>query len=379
MLFDYVFHVRQTHVPTLREAAIWSATYVGIAIVFGIGVFVLGSPEMATEYFAGYLSNKALSVDNLFVFVVIISGFGVPRVAQQKVLLFGVVFALVARTGLILLGAALIENFNWAFYLLGVALLAMAGNLVTSAETEGRTADNVVIRLANRLLRTSQHYDGDRLFTRERGKRVMTPMVLVMIAVGGSDVLFAFDSMPALFGLTENVYLVFAATAFSLLGLRQLYFLIDNMLDRLVYLSYGLAAILGFIGVKLVLQALHDNKIPFINRGKPVPIVPISTATSLAAIVIILLGTTVVSLCSARGRKHNAVSRARRRALEYLDLCYRGDATERAKIFDALRAAERRLDSLPAKFRAEVGQEHELRALLQRAHDAHRAHGGTAG
>ncbi len=375
VMFDYVFHVRKTHVPTLREAATWSAIYLGIAILFGIGVVIFSSPGMGPtagiEYFACYLSNEALSVDNLFVFLVIISSFGVPRVAQQKVLLFGIVFALVARTGFILLGAALIENFNSAFYLFGLALLVMAGNLAKPAEAERRNADNLVIRLANRFLRTSHNYDGDRLFILEDGKRVLTPVLLVMIAVGGSDVLFAFDSVPALFGLTQNVYVVFAATAFSLLGLRQLYFLIDNLLDRLVYLSYGLAAILGFIGVKLILEALYDNTIPFINRGKPVPIVEISTTMSLTVIVVVLLITTLASLLSARGLKQNAVSRARRHAIEYLDQSYEADPMEREKIFAALLAAEHEIDSLSAKYRTQIEREDELTALLQRAHDAH--------
>jgi len=373
LLFDYVFHVRKTHVPTLREAAVWSAIYVGIAIVFGACVLVLGSPEMAVEYFAGYLSNEALSVDNLFVFLIIISSFAVPRVAQQKVLLFGVAFALIARTGFVLLGAALIDNFNWAFYIFGLGLLIMAGNLAKPGEPESHNADNLVIRLASRFLRTSPNYNGDRLFTLEDGKRVMTPMLLVMIAVGGTDVLFAFDSVPAMFGLTQNVYLVFAATAFSLMGLRQLYFLIDNLLDRLVYLSYGLAAILGFIGVKLILEALHDNDIPFINHGMPVQVAEISTAVSLTVIIVILVITTVVSLFSARGRKQNAVARAHRHATEYLDLRDEVDPAEREKIFAALLDAESEIDSLPTKYRAQLTPDHELRALLRRAHDAHEA------
>lgn len=374
MLVDYVFHVRHTHGPTLRESALWSAMFIGIAVLFGVAVAVFGSAAMGIEYLASYLSNEALSVDNLFVFLVIISSFGVPRVAQQKVLLFGIAFALVARTGFILLGAALIDNFNWTFYAFGLGLLVMAGNLAKPEQPETRN-DNLILRLANRFLRTSPDYNRDRLFVIENGKRVMTPLLLVMIAIGGSDVLFAFDSVPALFGLTQNVYLVFAATAFSLLGLRQLYFLIDNLLDRLIYLSYGLAAILGFIGVKLMLEALHDNNVPFINDGKPVPIVEITTATSLTVIVAVLFITTVASVFSARGRRQNAVARARRHALEYLDLHYEADPAEREKIFAALLAAEHEIDSLSTRYRAPTKQEEELTALLRSAHDAHEAHG----
>ncbi|OSC42220.1 TerC/Alx family metal homeostasis membrane protein [Mycobacterium decipiens] len=378
MLVDYVAHIRKTHVPTLREAVIQSATFVGIAILFGIAVVIFGGPELAVEYFACYLTDEALSVDNLFVFLVIISSFGVPRVAQQKVLLFGIAFALLTRTGFIFVGAALIENFNSAFYLFGLVLLVMAGNLAKPTGLESRNADtvkrSVIVRLADRFLRTSQNYYGDRLFTVENGKRMMTPMLLVMIAVGGTDILFAFDSIPALFGLTQNVYLVFAATAFSLLGLRQLYFLIDGLLDRLVYLSYGLAMILGFIGVKLMLEALHDNRIPFINRGKPVPVVEVSTAQSLTVIMIVLLITTGASFWSARGRAQNAMARARRYATEYLDLHYETDPVERDKIFTALLAAERQISILPTKYRVEPGRDDDLLTLLRRAHAARDAH-----
>lgn len=205
-------------------------------------------------------------------------------------------------------------------------------------------------------------------------KRMMTPLLLVMIAVGGTNILFAFDSIPALFGLTQNVYLVFAATAFSLLGLRQLYFLIDGLLDRLVYLSYGLAVILGFIGVKLMLEALHDNKIPFINGGKPVPTVEVSTTQSLTVIIIVLLITTAASFWSARGRAQNAMARARRYATAYLDLHYETESAERDKIFTALLAAERQINTLPTKYRMQPGQDDDLMTLLCRAHAARDAH-----
>jgi tellurite resistance protein TerC len=374
VLFDYVFHVRETHLPTLREAAIWSAIYIGIAIVFGVGVAIFGNATMSVQYFAGYLSNEALSVDNLFVFLVIISSFGVPRVAQQKVVLFGMVFALLARTGFILVGAALITIFDWAFYVFGLVLLITAGSLAKPAGLESRTADTVTVRVAKRFLRTSQQYDSDRLFTVEDGKRVMTPMLVVMIAVGGTDLLFAFDSIPALFGLTQNIYLVFAATALSLLGLRQLYFLIDGLLDRLVYLSYGLAAILGFIGVKLMLQALHENNVPLINRGKPVPVVEVGNRLSLIVIIVILVATTAVSLRSDRGRARNAVARARRHAVAYLDLRYEADPAEREKIFAQLLVDQRQIDALPVKYRARIRQDDELMHLIEQAHQAHDAH-----
>src|SRR6266545_896987 len=204
LLFDFVVHVRKAHLPTLGEAAVWSAAYIGVAIVFGVGVWVLGGVTMGTEYFAGYVTEKALSVDNLFVFLIIMSSFKVPRADQQKVLLFGIVISLIARTGFILLGAALINLFAWVFYLFGLILLITAGNLIKPQGEDSHSAQNVMIRLATRFFRTSTSYDGDQLFTVENGIRVMTPMLLVMIAIGGTDLLFALDSIPAIFGLTQN-------------------------------------------------------------------------------------------------------------------------------------------------------------------------------
>ena len=300
VVLDYVVNVRRTHTPTLREAALWSAVYAGIAVAFGIGVWAVGGISMSVEYFACFVSNEALSIDNLFVFLYIVSSFAVPRVAQSKVLLFGIVVALVARIGFIFVGAALVTTFDWAFYLFGIVLLLMAAKLAKRPGSGGYSPDSPMVRIAGRLLRTSETYDGDRLFTFANGRRVMTPMLAAMIAVGGADVLFAFDSIPALFGLSRNVALVFAATALSLLGLRQLYFLIVGLLDRMVYLPYGLAAILAFIGSSLTLQALHDNNVPFLNGGHPVPVAEVGTTVSLTVIVVILAITTAASLLSRR-------------------------------------------------------------------------------
>ncbi|MBB1023254.1 MULTISPECIES: TerC family protein [unclassified Dietzia] len=240
LAFDYFFHVRQAHIPTLREAAIWFSIYVGVAIMFGITVWTFGGHQMGVEYFAGYVTEKALSVDNLFVFLIIMSSFKVPRADQQKVLLFGITFAIVARTGFIVIGAALLDNFAFLFYIFGLFLVVTAGRLLTPGD-ESDDPDNITVRLAKKVIPATDHYDGDKLFTVENGKKVMTPMLLVMVAIGGTDLLFALDSIPAIFGLTRNVFIVFTATVFSLLGLRQLYFLIDGLLDRLVYLSFGLA------------------------------------------------------------------------------------------------------------------------------------------
>ncbi|MFI6923029.1 TerC family protein [Nonomuraea spiralis] len=370
LLFDFFFHVRQAHVPTLREAAVWSALYVGIALMFGVGVWMFGGAEPGAEYFAGYVTEKALSVDNLFVFLVIMGSFRVPRADQQKALLFGIVFSLVARTGFIFLGAALIERFAWVFYVFGLILLLTAGNLLRPEGGEDHP-DNLMVRLARKLFRASDTYDGDRLFTLRDGRRVMTPMLLVVIALAGTDVLFALDSIPAIFGLTQNVYLVFTATAFSLLGLRQLYFLIDGLLDRLIYLAYGLAVILAFIGVKLILHALHENNVPFINGGEPVNVTEISTGLSLSVIVVVLFVTVAASLASPRGRAQNAVSAVRRHAQEYLEV--EKEPARREEVFRELAAAEARLRELPDRQRARVAADDRLAALVGRAHAEHEA------
>ncbi|MDR7081051.1 tellurite resistance protein TerC [Arthrobacter ginsengisoli] len=371
LAFDYFFHIRKAHVPTLKEAAAWSALYVGIAIIFGILVLIFGGPAMGSEYFAGYITEKALSVDNLFVFLIIIASFRVPREDQQKVLLFGIVFSLIARTGFIFLGAALINSFAWVFYAFGLILLITAGNLLKPEPDGDDTADNFIIRLARKFFHTTDHYDGDKLFTMENGKKVLTPMLLVMVAIGGTDILFALDSIPAIFGLTQNVYIVFTATAFSLMGLRQLYFLIDGLLDRLIYLAYGLAAILAFIGVKLILHALHENNLPFVNDGQPVPVVEITTGLSLTVIIGVLVFTVVASLLSKAGKAQTAINNARRHAVSYLDLEYTADPAERERIYNALREEVRQIEQMEPKYRNKAKDVDTIRAEVAEANQQH--------
>jgi tellurite resistance protein TerC len=306
LIFDFVGHVRTPHAPTLRESAIWSAIYVGIAVVFGLLIFWFYGAEFGGEYFAGYITEKSLSIDNLFVFVLIMASFGVPRELQQKVLLFGITFALALRTLFIVVGAAAIENFSWVFYLFGAILIYTAW---VQARSGGHGGDedykeNAVLRLTRKFLPTTEEYHSDRMTVRIQGKRFITPLAIALIAIGSADVIFAVDSIPAIFGLTQETYLVFAANAFSLLGLRQLFFLIDGLLDRLVYLAYGLAVILGFIGAKLVIHALHTNELPFINGGEHVTLVPeIPTWLSLVVILATLAVTTVASLAKNRRDK----------------------------------------------------------------------------
>ncbi|WP_217376591.1 TerC family protein [Paenarthrobacter ureafaciens] len=371
LAFDYFFHIRKAHVPTLKEAAIWSSIYVGLAVVFGILVLVFGGAQMGSEYFAGYITEKALSVDNLFVFLIIMASFRVPREDQQKVLLFGIVFSLIARTGFIFLGAALINSFAWVFYLFGLILLLTAGNLLKPDAHEGDQANNFVIRLAKKLFHTTDKYDGDKLFTVVNGKRALTPMLLVMVAIGGTDILFALDSIPAIFGLTQNVFIVFTATAFSLMGLRQLYFLIDGLLDRLIYLSYGLAAILAFIGVKLILHALHENNLPFINGGEHVNVVEITTGLSLSVICGTLIVTVVLSLLSPAGKAQTAINNARRHAIDYMDLDYTADAAERERIYRALTEEEAQIVRMPLKYRNKAKDIEKIREQVAEAHRQH--------
>ncbi|BDZ43556.1 tellurium resistance protein TerC [Paraoerskovia sediminicola] len=299
---DYVGHVKTPHAPSMKEAAWWSVGYIAVAVVFGGVVWAVWGPTYGGEYFAGYVTEKSLSVDNLFVFVLIMGAFRVPRLYQQKVLLVGITIALVLRTIFILAGAALIANFSWIFYLFGAFLIYTAWAQARSGtEHDAEFKENGVLRLVRRVFPTTDDYVDDKLTVKIDGKRFITPMLIVMIAIGSADVLFAVDSIPAIFGLTQETYLVFAANAFSLLGLRQLYFLIDGLLDRLVYLAYGLAAILGFIGLKLVIHALHTNEVPFINGGEHIEAIPeISTPVSLAFIGVVLVITTVASLYKDR-------------------------------------------------------------------------------
>jgi tellurite resistance protein TerC len=301
LVFDFYSHVRTPHEPTIRESAIWSAVYIGIAILFGVGVGIFSNWTFGGEYFAGYITEKALSVDNLFVFLIIMTAFAVPRIYQQKVLLVGIAIALISRGLFIAAGVAIIDNFSWVFYLFGFLLFWLAYSQVKGGEDEGDQADSKLIRFLRRIIPTSPDYVEDRLTTKIDGKRLFTPLFLVMVAIGLTDVLFALDSIPAIFGLTQEAYIVFTANAFSLLGLRQLYFLISGLLERLVYLAQGLAVILAFIGVKLLFHALHVNEVPFINGGQPVEWVPeIPIWFSLSFILATIAVATVLSLAKVR-------------------------------------------------------------------------------
>jgi len=299
LLFDVIVIGRRPHEPSKRETATYLTIYVGLAVVFGLWVWLFHGSQFGLEFFAGWLTEYSLSVDNLFIFLIIMASFKVPKIYQQQALLVGIILALVFRGIFIALGAVAINQFSWVFYVFGAFLVYTAINLARNTKQDD-DAENVVVRLARRHLKLTDRWEGLRLWVKDNGKRLVTPMFLVIVALGTTDLLFALDSIPAIYGLTQQPYLVFTANVFALMGLRQLYFLLADLLGRLVYLSRGLAVILAFIGVKLVLHALHENKLPFINGGEHVPVPQIPTMLSLGVIIVTLLVTTVASLYKTR-------------------------------------------------------------------------------
>ncbi|AKK11310.1 TerC family protein [Corynebacterium uterequi] len=299
-IFDFVTHVRTPHAPTVKEAAIWSAFYVGLAVAFGGIVWLLWDGEHGMQYLTGYVTEKALSVDNLFVFALIFGAFKIPRRYQQKVLLIGIVLALFFRFLFILLGAAIIAAWSDVFYLFAVFLIWTALKLFLDEigdKPETDPQDMAVIRWVRKVIPVSDRYHRDHLWLRKGAKLTFTPLFVALVAVGLVDVMFAMDSIPAIYGITPEPFLVFSTNAFALMGLRQLYFLLDGLLDRLVYLSYGLSIILGFIGIKLLFHAMHENNLPFINGGENINWAPeITTTGSLLVIVGVLVITVIASI-----------------------------------------------------------------------------------
>lgn len=300
-IFDFYSHVRTPHEPTLKEAATWTAVYVSLAVVFGLVIWGLWNHEHAMQFYTGYVTELALSVDNLFVFALIMGAFKIPRQYQQKVLLIGIIVALLCRLVFILLGAAVIQAWSDVFYLFALFLLYTAVKLIIDEvrdAPETSPDDMTIIKVLRRVIPVTHRYYGERLTHRDdkRGKFMLTPLAVALVSIGLIDVMFAFDSIPAIYGVTNEAFLVFTTNAFALMGLRQMYFLLDGLLDRLVYLPYGLAIILGFIGVKLMLHALHENNLPFINGGESVAVPEVSTFVSLAVIVGVLAITVIVSV-----------------------------------------------------------------------------------
>ena len=290
---DFYLISRNPRDPSLKECSLWIACYVSLAVLFGLGILLLEGPQYGGEFFAGWITEYSLSVDNLFVFVIIMSSFAVPREYRQKVLSIGIVIALLMRGVFIMLGYEAITRFDWLFYVFGAFLIYTAYKLMAHKDNEEEEfKENAMLRVVKRFLPATDKYEGARITTKVNGRRMVTPMLIVMVAIGTTDLLFALDSIPAIFGLTKEPYLVFTANAFALMGLRQLFFLIGGLLDKLVYLSIGLSVVLGFIGLKLIMEALHHDGVSW------APEIPI--LVSLAVIVGTLAITTVASLLKSR-------------------------------------------------------------------------------
>ena len=305
LLVDVLIIGRRPHIPSMGEAGRYLALYVSLAVLFGLGVWFFSGADYATQYFAGWLTEYSLSIDNLFVFLIIMAKFGVPERLQQSALMVGIVIALVLRGIFIAVGAAAINQFSWIFYVFGAFLIYTAVKLAREGQSDDdEYEENVLLKWVETRFPATNLWHGTKLFTTENGKRIITPMFIVILALGTTDLLFALDSIPAIFGLTQEPFLVLAANIFALMGLRQMYFLIGGLLKRLVYLGVGLAILLAFIGVKLILHAVHVNELPFINGGRAVTDAPdISIGQSLTVIIGILAVTTIASLVKSRKDK----------------------------------------------------------------------------
>ena len=288
---------RRPHVPSTKECVQHIAFFVVMALICGGGIWFFAGSKTAMDYYYGLLTDDSLSIDNLFVFVIIMSNFAVPKQIQKYVLSIGITIALIFRGIFILIGAALISRFTWVFFLFGAFLIYTAVKLVLGGDEDEEYHENGIIRNLRKIIKITDDYDGEKLRTTKNGVRYWTPMLIVFLTIGTTDVMFAFDSIPAIFGLTKDPFLVFTSNVFALLGLQQLYFLLGALLDKLVYLPAGLSVVLGFIGVKLIMEALHGNTLPFINGGEGVHWVPeVPTWLSLAVIVLAIGGASVASV-----------------------------------------------------------------------------------
>jgi tellurite resistance protein TerC len=305
---DLILAFKRPHIPSTRESALWVSFYVALALIFAVVMLVIGSVEHAGQFIAGWVTEYSLSIDNLFVFVIIMARFSVPRKYQQEVLMVGIIIALVLRGLFILAGSALIENFSWIFYIFGAFLLFTAIQQVRENHDDMEDKESGVIRFLRKRIPISSEFEGVKMRTTIDGKRMFTPILIVFIAIGTTDLVFALDSIPAIFGITKDPFIVFTANIFALMGLRQLYFLLGDLIDKLEYLHFGIAFILGFIGVKLVFHAMHENELPFINGGEGIAWAPeIDTWTSLAVIVGAMAIATIASLIKLRADRKKAL------------------------------------------------------------------------
>lgn len=297
IILDLALVIKRPHVPSFKECVAWVSFYVSAALIFGLVLYLVTSEtEVMAQFYAGWLTEYSLSIDNLFIFVIILSRFKVPPQSQQTVLMIGIIIALILRAMMILAGAAIIERWSWVFYIFGAFLIWTAWMQVKPGHGEGEAKENFLIRMVKKRGNFSDDYDGVKLRTEVDGRRFWTPMLIVILALGSTDLMFALDSIPAIFGITQDPFLVFATNLFALMGLRQLYFLLGGLLDRLVYLPYGLGFILAYIGVKLILQAMYSNQISWINNGQGIDVWHPSSLQSLGVIAATLVITTVLSL-----------------------------------------------------------------------------------
>jgi tellurite resistance protein TerC len=299
---DLLYVTKRPHIPSMKEAGIFVSVYIGLAIAFGGLVWWQAGPQLGQEFYAGWITEYALSVDNLFVFIIIMARFSVPRKYQQEVLMFGIIIALILRAIFIVLGAAIIEQWSWVFYIFGAFLLWTAWNQLKDEDEDDESG---LVKKLTAKMPISKEFDGAKLRTVVDGKKLFTPMVLVFVTIGMTDLLFAFDSIPAIFGLTKSAFIVFTANIFALMGLRQLYFLLGGLMNRLVFLKHALSFILAFIGVKLVFHALHENSLPFINGGQPLDYAWLDISVGLSLLVILgaIVIATVMSLWSPWGKR----------------------------------------------------------------------------
>ena len=305
LIADLLLAVKRPHIPSAKESAGWVGFYAGLALVFAAVLWLLVGHLKATEFIAGWLTEYSLSIDNLFVFVLIMSRFAVPRIYQQQVLMIGIIMALVLRGLFILVGAALIEQFSWIFYLFGAFLLYTAYHQAFRTREDEHQTESKLVQLLRKRVHVSDDFDGAKITTVVNGRRAFTPMLVVFAAIAITDVMFAFDSIPAIFGITTDPFIVFTANLFALMGLRQLYFLLGGLLDRLEYLKYGISFILAFIGFKLITHAMHVNELPFVNGGQNIEWAPnIDSITSLGVIVASIAVSAVVSVIAATSQSN---------------------------------------------------------------------------
>ncbi|MBD8043763.1 TerC family protein [Arthrobacter sp. Sa2BUA2] len=367
LLFDLLLVVKRPHEPSMKEAGLWVGFYVGLALLFAAMMFVFTGPEYGSQFVAGWVTEYSLSIDNLFVFIIIMARFSVPRKYQQEVLMFGIIIALILRGIFIIIGAAVIENFSWVFFIFGAFLLWTAYKQATdNGEDEDAGSDNKLIRRLTSFLPMTDKFDAGKIRTVVDGKKVFTPMLVVFITIGVTDLMFAVDSIPAIFGLTQSAFIVFTANIFALMGLRQLYFLLGGLMDRLIYLKHGLSIILAFIGVKLILHALHVNELPFINGGEPVAWAPeIPTFVSLAVILGTIVIATVASLLSPKAKAVQAVASLENALTVYRSLGEDAAHEERVQAYENVsatyRAAEKASQNRPDVELPEISEEAQAR------------------